>query len=594
AGTGSAQPLTGPDARQAILGRAGQMYISEDEFVRRFELLPGLNRHLMGRLNEEKLIVMYSLIAEKLLAQEAEARHIDLDSSTVEGIKELTALLARDALYRKVIVDPVTVSAAELEKGESDALRTLLITYLFIPNEEDARFVRAHIASNSLRATLVDSSMHAMLDTVSVTWGNAEWEVERAAYALKRGEISPVVVAPRGSYILQLTKETVNTFYSRMAPQVRRERVEKAIRLRKEEHALRSYMASFLKEHHGYAVAAGIKRVALALSEAMARTTSDSAVIVDEQALKLAREKLAGSLNDTLLVADGRSWSVDEILDRLFTTGFTARSRDPLVIANTLNAQCRVWSEQGMLEQEAMHDGYAGAPEVQRDLQEWRTSYLAQLMRQRIEDSVRISDADVYRYLERYGKPLPTPMVRIRELRTPSLEEMEKAIGELDARASFADVVARHSSDPSARTRGGLTNFFKITDRPPIGEIAAQLRVGQIYGPFRLADDYLLIQLVGRVDSVSADTALMRRKEETAAELLRLAKKARVEEFIAGSAEKNGFSVFEDRLFAIKVSPIPMLAFRVMGFGGRMFAAPFLPRLFEWINRENPQEKILP
>ena len=57
-----------------VVARAGNAFISEREFQERFELTPGLYRHRKAQLEQEKLTFLYSMIAEKLLAQEARER----------------------------------------------------------------------------------------------------------------------------------------------------------------------------------------------------------------------------------------------------------------------------------------------------------------------------------------------------------------------------------------------------------------------------------------------------------------------------------------------------------------------------------------
>jgi hypothetical protein len=37
-----------------------------------------------------------------------------------------------------------------------------------------------------------------------------------------------------------------------------------------------------------------------------------------------------------------------------------------------------------------------------------------------------------------------------------------------------------------------------------------------------------------------------------------------------------------------------MMTYRILGFGGRMFAAPFVSRQVDWINIENPETIPLP
>ena len=120
------------------------------------------------------------------------------------------------------------------------------------------------------------------------------------------------------------------------------------------------------------------------------------------------------------------------------------------------------------------------------------------------------------------------------------------------------------------------------------------MSVGQIYGPIRSADGFLLFQLVARQDSVREDTSLAGRQRAAAEELARLMRKSRLDQFIVKSAARRGYSLFPDRLHALAVSPIPTLTFRVLGFGGRMFAVPLVPRLFDWVNIEVPKPEVVP
>jgi hypothetical protein len=64
--------------------------------------------------------------------------------------------------------------------------------------------------------------------------------------------------------------------------------------------------------------------------------------------------------------------------------------------------------------------------------------------------------------------------------------------------------------------------------------------------------------------------------------------------FTAQSAAERGFDIYIDRLKSLRVTPLPMLAYRFLGFGGRMFAVPFVSPKVEWLDVEPPREKILP
>ena len=64
--------------------------------------------------------------------------------------------------------------------------------------------------------------------------------------------------------------------------------------------------------------------------------------------------------------------------------------------------------------------------------------------------------------------------------------------------------------------------------------------------------------------------------------------------FLARTAADRGVEIYQDRLSHINVTPIPMLAYRLLGFGGRMFDVPFVQPQLDWIDVDPPKEVILP
>ena len=113
-----ARPQTAEHQNSAI-ARAGTMYISEEEFLERYELLPGQYRNRSNNVEESKFVFLYSLVAEKLLAQEALARHVDQDSMYQYAISGIKKMLARDQLYREEVSGKIKVSKKEVYKAFS-------------------------------------------------------------------------------------------------------------------------------------------------------------------------------------------------------------------------------------------------------------------------------------------------------------------------------------------------------------------------------------------------------------------------------------------------------------------------------------------
>jgi hypothetical protein len=52
---------------------------------------------------------------------------------------------------------------------------------------------------------------------------------------------------------------------------------------------------------------------------------------------------------------------------------------------------------------------------------------------------------------------------------------------------------------------------------------------------------------------------------------------------LASIAKEKGVDIYTDRLKALKVTSIPMMSFRILGFGGRMLAVPFVTPELDWL-----------
>ena len=592
AGFAISQPASG----DPILGKAGNTYITEDEFVRRFELMPGLYRTQGAKLDEEKLMVYYSLVAEKLLAQEASDRGIDSDSLFLASMADMEKLLARDELYRQQVSGKVRVSEAELQEGIRRARRELFITFLYSDSAAEISFVRKRVASaGDFNRLQIDSAMGIVRDTATIIWGDADRAIEDAAYRLKVGETSPIVAAESGYYILHLTSERPSAYYNGMSLDVLRERVTQRLEQRKEKVRLNQYMASILKEKSGYARPVQFRILADALQQTYKRYSDRQSITLNDTLLADVTARIGKAVADTLVVAGNTAWSITRILERLGTNGFPLEPAELKDLPSRLNRQIQIWVWQELLSQEALREGMDRHPQVKKDIEEWRQSFLGQFMRQRVARSVTASDEEVKAYMKWKGDSVQVPMVQIRELRTSTPVEMQEAFADLEKNVPFEEVVRRWSNDPVAKERDGLTDFFPATDRAPVGGIAAQMKIGESYGPVSVPGGMLYFKLVARKDSALVPDSSLEARMKTAREELRALKTKRIiNVLLAQSGKKKGFNVYKDRLEAIKVSALPMMTYRVLGFGGRIWAAPMLEKQIEWLTIEPPETVVVP
>lgn len=583
------------DGSEPLLARAGNAFISEREFQERFELTPGLYRHRKAQLEQEKLTFLYSMIAEKLLAQEARVRGLDTLVTYRTAIADLTKLLARDALYRTEVRQKVEVTPAEISQGIRRARQQLLVSFLYFPDEASARFVRSQMRTGrEFDLHKIDSSLLAFRDTATVIWGDADTTIEAAAYRLGPDELSPVVRAGEGWYILRIRRAERNPVLAEMPPQTLRERVVTRIRMRKERVREEIFAQELLRDRPSSSPPALFRAVAEALSAVFKRHYAPPSMSLTAEMSGEVLDRLAGNFGDTLIVAGKTSWTVAEAVSRLVTRGFSVSGDSVRGVASRLYTVFREWAEQELLAQEAIARGLDQTPDVQARLMPWRDHYLAGMTERRIHEQTRVTDADVFAYLHSTDTSFPLPQVQLRILQTTTARQMQDAFQFMERGGSFEDAVRKFSVDPEAQ-RGGTTPFFAINERPPLGVIAARLDTGQFYGPLRDSSGYFYFRLLHKRNAPPAgDTSFAGRFARASQELLQMKQRRAVTLFTAQSAAERGFDIYAERLKMLKITPLPMLAYRLLGFGGRMFEVPFVSPKLEWLDVEPPKEIILP
>ena len=589
--TCSAAAQTGP-AENAVIARAGHAFISEREFVERFELTPGLYRHRKPQLEAEKLEMLYSMVAEKLLAQEASARSLDTTALYRSALADLTHLLVRDELYRQEVRARVQIAPAEIRQGVLRSRERRLVRFLFFEREDDARFIRGQLRTPvDLDRLTLDPTMHAMKDTATVHWGDADEAIEQAAYALDRTSLSPVVRAGDGCYILRLISVVPDPAVLALPAATLRERVASTLRVRKERVREAEFVAGLLASRHASSPPATFRIVADTIARIFRELYTPPSMAFSPAMRDIALTRLAGRTADTLILAGDRIWTVAEALDRLVQRGFTMNGDSVRGTAARLYTVFREWAHQELLAQEGLVRGLDRHPEVVRRLAPWKDHYLAGMVERKISDRVEITEAEVYAYLKSTDATVKVPEVRVRVLRTNSIEEMQGAFRMMEQGRSFEEAIAASGADD----RQGDTGFFPVTDRPPLGFLASRLEPGQYYGPFRDSSGYVYMQLLERRNGRdAADTTGAARLTAARDEVHRMKTRRSITRFLARSAASYGFEVYQDRLKMVSVTPIPMLAYRLLGFGGRMFDVPFVQPQIDWLNEEPPKEVILP
>ncbi len=363
-----------PTKENSYIAKVGNVFISEEEFVTRFEFSPALHRK-SSSVEYDKREFLISLIAEKLLSQQAQRIGLN-DSSFYDGFSDIHKMLLRDELYRKEISQKVQLSEKEIQQGIREATKEIFLSYFFCEREEDAQFLYLQLKNNKILE--IDSSFAVFTDTITVVWGEAEPSIEKTAYTTPIGTTSPPVFAGNGFYIIQPKKNQRSDYYSSLPPQSLRKQVEKILHTRKEKEYFEKYLQQFLKNKIGYSKPEIFTTLAKTLSEIFPHDTTSETLFTSEN-IHTAKQKLSLSLQDTFVVFQNKYWSLEYVIEKLREKKFflSPAKNSYQIIGNQLHTYITVLVQQELLAEEAKNQKLDTSSAIKKKITMWYDAALA-------------------------------------------------------------------------------------------------------------------------------------------------------------------------------------------------------------------------
>ncbi|MBZ0180479.1 MAG: peptidylprolyl isomerase [Melioribacteraceae bacterium] len=590
-----------------IVAEIGDKVIYESEFIERYELTPSFNKQVKGRETALKFNFIYTLIAEKLWASEAEDLGIDQRPEVVTAINSIEKMYVRDALYRREILDKISISEEEIIEGTIRNANSLYLKFIFSKDEE-AIFQLHELLNQGIPFDTVVSARpekDEQVEPIEIVFGQMEKSIEDSVYKLNLHEYTSPLLTVDGWYIFSLADKKEQLFNTEKEKEDAIAAVKKIIRKRKE---MELYSRFYEKFFAGKRVDTNAQLFE-ELYSLLLNTFKDKfekASSPDERQLfhldaydvidiekKLGEKKLA----QTFLTFPEKTVTLKSFFRDLVFEGIQSEKVPEKIFRLQFDERVKKYIEQELLSDEGYRRGIHLLPEVQNSMKMWRSNYLQQALQNQIIDSIEVSDSAVLKYYENRYTSEEIPMqVNIVEVLTDSLETVDHILSELEKGVPIKQLASKFTEREWTRENGGEFGFFPINAHPEIGMIAAQMEVGDIFGPLNLEEGYSIFQLIGKEERKVAPPS--KTFEEVKESLRReLAEKEAWEKIINKTfefAEKYKFKIDADVLKSIEVTSINSFAIRNMGFGGKVTAVPLTAPFVEWIYKLRERTEELP
>lgn len=276
--------------------------------------------------------------------------------------------------------------------------------------------------------------------------------------------------------------------------------------------------------------------------------------------------------------------SVGEFLESLFHYDFSVPSLHPRSFAVSMFEIVRTITEADMIAQEGLREGYQNNAEVVNDESKWMDYWKSRYAKFVVVDSVGFPKWEPVWSLWRYHTAVVESacILNVQEVLRPD-SSSAASIAKLIREGANVDSLARQRSIRKEWSeRGGESGWFRFNAHREIASQCMMMNIGDIRGPLRLREGFSVVRLLGR--KFEQDTSTIRALMEEEMKRVKTAhQQAAINRYVAHEALRHKVEIYYERIKKAEVSDMNMFTRRMIGFGGRMNAAPVLTPQWEWV-----------
>lgn len=586
------------------IAKIGKTQITQDEFSVRFELTPQIGRHVKNKLEILKEEFLHTLISEKLFALAGEEMKLDTTEAIRYAYKSIEKMHVRDALYKIEILDKVKPTKDELLRAYFKNTVVNYLNFLYSKDKEEiynlSKLLKQGVPFDSI---LAESPERFQQETpIETKFGGMIESLEDSIYALKPGEFTSPIETPLGWYIFRLTDRKQEIFNTPTEDDPAFRQAKEIVERRKTD----IVYEEFYKNFFGKLKVTSEGPLFWSFTDKLYNTfkyIEDTSSVKPEKYMlsvndyeKIERQIGKDSLSMVLVKFEKDPSTLMDFMRSFLFEGFETDSLTYNLLAAKVNGRLKRYIEGELLAREGYKRGLQNLPEVKHSLKMWRDNYLSQLYKQVIRDSINVSHEESYEYYSKNFKPAgKVKQVNIAEVLTDDLEVVEKVLQEAERGADMKQLAMQYTKREWVKNRNGEFGFFPAGMYGEIGRIAGEMKVGEVYGPLTTPDGYSVFKLLDvKEEEIKNPAPYEQVKDSVQIELTANKFYDRMTEEAVKLADKYGVEINSKALAETNVTEINMMAYRYMGFGGKLTAVPITAPFYNWYQEWKKNKKDLP
>ena len=582
------------------LATIGNEVITVEDFKNRFEFMPHLN-YSSTNIDSIKKEFLYSLVAEKLWALEADELNIDTLETIILSLKSLENLFVRDELYKHEVESKINIANEEIAKGISRVNR-ILSTNIIISSDSVEIWGLYNTLQKNADFDSILSEINLPKKKYDVKFGSLEDEkIEDAVFSLNKNEISKPLKFNNNWFIFKLIDEKQDSV-KELTLDHAKNIVLSTLKNNKAQILGRKFVDGILGGKKILADKMIFDQFCSKLFELLSKKTNDSIQdsingiqLGETDILNLLSALDKSILNDAFVKFDDRPATLKDFMSYLIYQKVYFDSLNLTVIKTTLNNYVKQFIENEAVAREGYKRSFAELPSVKNELKIWKNYYLAEVLMNSLSDSIKISENEINNLVQSEDSITGNNLqVNIIEILTDKLSEVEEILNKLNEGKDFEYLASIYNKRKWTQQSNGEWGFFDANRAGEIGKIASELEVGKIYGPLKVPEGYSIFKVIAKKEK-EIPNPIQDNNENKKFVKIKLALQ-KMDDLInkktVSLADKYNIKVNENLLKTFETSELNTFTYRLIGFGGKIAAFPITIPMYEWYNQYKQRTEI--
>ncbi|GEM_PF-6606853 len=542
------------------LAEFGNSNISIDDFRRKFELNPSPTTNKNS--DSVKTDFLFSMITEEIWAKEGIELSLDTTEYVRSNVKFIEKMLLRDYLYKNEVLDKIVITDREIDEAIAKSSVIIFSEYFLSKSEATINDIYSKLLNNnnlwdSLKSQI--DSVNLFVDTISVTFGKMEKQIEDVVFSLDKNQISAPFYTKIGWLIIKNVGIKRNTDPDLISEGTAKKKVSKILSKRKEDEQSNKIYKQILLNNVVNVDILLFDKLCESLSKNMKLYNSGDAQklnFVTDLVYQKVREELQTDLNSDYIKFEENPISLNDYLNDLQNIGIKFSTLERFPLQNELHSIQKEYIIQQIFTRFAEKSNIGNYPEVQKELEEWKKHFTANYYIHMYNDSVQIDQNSENQIIT---------ILTTEEVISDDILKINLFHKQLSNSENFKEESQKNSLfwREKEYSSNDLSNFGVNVD---------SLKIGDIIGPIYANNFFHLIKINKRTTKNIGTENQFNSKI-----------KSKLKEKTEQLAEKYNVKINRELLKSVSTTEVKMVVFRNIGFGGKMLATPFLKDYSQFI-----------